>query len=187
MKQLLLFFSLYYILFIYSLDLKNRSSRVIVPLLHWKNEAINHIELMDNLLYPPGDSMKERIHSINKNPIYNFLHTYYRGYSAQNLKKYSRGLGVLMECSAMEDRDYSCLNEKYLMITPEGNLILNCIILMGVIIWNFFSVILLLFKLIAVISNLRCYMALWLFLYQIKYSRTEYHISVYLLYDRFSQ
>lgn len=82
----------------------------------WKTEAINHINRMDNLLYPPGGTVKSRSHLVKQHPIYNFLHTYYR-YSTKNIKKYSPGLGILME-DVVDDEDY--LNEKFLTTTSAG-------------------------------------------------------------------
>jgi hypothetical protein len=82
----------------------------------WKTEAINHIDRMDNLLYPPGGTVKSRSHLVKQHPIYNFLHTYYR-YSTKNIKKYSPGLGILME-DVVDDEDY--LNEKFLTTTSAG-------------------------------------------------------------------
>jgi hypothetical protein len=82
----------------------------------WKSEAINHVNTMDNLLYPPGGTVKSRSHLVKQHPIYNFLHTYYR-YSTKNIKKYSPGLGILMEDVAADD-DY--LNQRFLTTTPAG-------------------------------------------------------------------
>ena len=82
----------------------------------WKTEAIHHIDRMDNLLYPPGGTVKSRSHLVKQHPIYNFLHTYYR-YSTKNIKKYSPGLGILME-DVVDDEDY--LNEKFLTTTSAG-------------------------------------------------------------------
>ena len=83
----------------------------------WRSNAIDHVRFMEDLLYPPGDNMKVRVHQVRQHPIYNFLHTYYR-YSTKSIKKYSPGLGVMME--AVPDRALALLNEKYLKITPEG-------------------------------------------------------------------
>jgi hypothetical protein len=54
----------------------------------WLTAASEHKEQLQNLLYPkcvsPGgkevtkQSIKSRMHNVSKNPIYNFLHTYYR-------------------------------------------------------------------------------------------------------------
>ena len=83
----------------------------------WSSDAIDHVRFMEDLLYPPGDSMKVRLHQVKQHPIYNFLHTYYR-YSTKNIKKYSPGLGVIME--TVPDNELTFLNEKFLKITPEG-------------------------------------------------------------------
>lgn len=82
----------------------------------WKSEATNHIDAMDSLLYPPGGTVKSRSHLVKQHPIYNFLHTYYR-YSTKNIKKYSPGLGILMEDVAVDD-DY--LNTRFLTTTSAG-------------------------------------------------------------------
>lgn len=86
----------------------------------WKSEAINHIEEMDFLLYPPGVSLKARTHLVKQHPIYNFIHTYYR-YSTQNVKKYSPGLDIVMKVTDIDD-DSFYLNQKYLKMSAEGNL-----------------------------------------------------------------
>lgn len=82
----------------------------------WRSEAINHIDTMDILLYPPGGTVKSRSHLVKQHPIYNFLHTYYR-YSTKNIKKYSPGLGILMEDVAA-DNEY--LNQKFLQTSAAG-------------------------------------------------------------------
>jgi hypothetical protein len=86
----------------------------------WKSGAIDHIEEMDFLLYPPGVSLKARTHLVKQHPIYNFIHTYYR-YSTQNVKKYSPGLDIVMKVTDI-DEDSSYLNQKYLKMSAEGNL-----------------------------------------------------------------
>jgi hypothetical protein len=82
----------------------------------WKSEAINHVDTMDYLLYPPGGTVKSRSHLVKQHPIYNFLHTYYR-YSTKNIKKYSPGLGILME-NVKADEDF--LNQRFLTTTSAG-------------------------------------------------------------------
>lgn len=83
----------------------------------WSSNAIDHVRFMEDLLYPPGDNMKVRVHQVRQHPIYNFLHTYYR-YSTKSIKKYSPGLGIKME--AVPSSELAFLNEKFLKITPEG-------------------------------------------------------------------
>lgn len=83
----------------------------------WSSDAIDHVQIMEGLLYPPGESMKVRLHQVRQHPIYNFLHTYYR-YSTKSIKKYSPGIGIMME--TMPDGALALLNEKFLRITPEG-------------------------------------------------------------------
>lgn len=84
----------------------------------WRSEAINHIDTMDNLLYPPGGTVKSRSHLVKQHPIYNFLHTYYR-YSTKNIKKYSPGLGILM-VDVAADEEY--LNQKFLKTSAAGTI-----------------------------------------------------------------
>ena len=88
--------------------------------LDWKTEAVNHVRLMDDLLYPPGENIKTRTHLVKQHPIYNFLHTYYR-YSTKSIKRYSPGLGIVMEGVDKGKEDESNLNEKYLKTTARGN------------------------------------------------------------------
>lgn len=96
----------------------DRSSISVCSASLWKTEATDHIQIMDDLLYPPGDSLKARTHLVKQHPIYNFIHTYYR-YSTQNVKKYSPGLEILMKVTDIND-DCSYLNQKYLKTTSEG-------------------------------------------------------------------
>jgi hypothetical protein len=96
-----------------SLSLTRNAVRTVAD---WKSEAINHVNTMDNLLYPPGGTVKSRSHLVKQHPIYNFLHTYYR-YSTKNIKKYSPGLGILME-DVTADEDY--LNQRFLTTTSAG-------------------------------------------------------------------
>lgn len=83
----------------------------------WTSNAVDHVRFMEDLLYPPGDNMKVRVHQVRQHPIYNFLHTYYR-YSTKSIKMYSPGLGITME--AVPRSETTILNEKFLKITPEG-------------------------------------------------------------------
>lgn len=64
----------------------------------WHEQSINHRVSMENLLYPPanGKSLKERRYEVKFNPIFNFLHTYYR-YSSEELMTYSPGPFVNLE------------------------------------------------------------------------------------------
>jgi len=65
----------------------------------WKKDAQEHVLLMNDMLYPRSnthDSLKKRMHAVRANPVYNFLHTYYR-YSAEELKLYSEGLNAVLE------------------------------------------------------------------------------------------
>ncbi len=62
----------------------------------WSNAAINHRDVMLDLLYPPAKTFTRRKHMVHTHPIYNFLHRYYR-YSTQDLLAYSPGMGIMME------------------------------------------------------------------------------------------
>ena len=87
----------------------------------WKFDAADHIRRMDDLLYPPGESLKARTHLVKQHPIYNFIHTYYR-YSTQNIKKYSPGLGIMLTDFDQENiLDNTYLNEKYIKTTSSGS------------------------------------------------------------------
>lgn len=87
--------------------------------LDWRTEAVNHVRIMDDLLYPPGENIKARTHLVKQHPIYNFLHTYYR-YSTKSIKRYSPGLGIMMEGVSVGKEEESNLNEKYLKSTAGG-------------------------------------------------------------------
>ena len=79
-----------------------------VPLNTWINDANQHNEIMEKLLYPPytannrkvlaskARTLLARTHAASQNAIYNFIHNYYQ-FTAQELKKYSPGLGVVLE------------------------------------------------------------------------------------------
>ena len=98
-----------------SLNLKD----VAIPSSIWHADAIHHSSAIDNLLYPPGESLKARTHAIRYHPIYNFLHTYY-SYSVSNLKKYSPGFDSLLECdNSLSEVDQEYL--KYNLIKRKGN------------------------------------------------------------------
>lgn len=58
----------------------------------WRQDAAEHRAQMDALLYPPGASQRGRRHAVAQNPLYNFLHRYYR-YSSEEIMKYSPGMG----------------------------------------------------------------------------------------------
>jgi hypothetical protein len=76
----------------------------------WTELAQQHRSSMERLLYPDEGvcrsmlTLKERRHAVDKHPIYNFLHTYYR-YSAESLMKYSPGTGV--QLLGTDKRDFS--------------------------------------------------------------------------------
>ena len=76
----------------------------------WTDLAHKHRRSMERLLYPSeggegsGFTLKERRHAVDKHPIYNFLHTYYR-YSAESLMRYSPGPGV--QLLGTDKKDFS--------------------------------------------------------------------------------
>jgi len=100
----------------------------------WKHEAQVHASALDNLLYPsltaksrfqPKNSgsirkveTKIRTHLVSDNPIYNFLHSYYK-YSTADLKKYSPGISVAL-LGARPGVNLDILNEKYMAFNEEG-------------------------------------------------------------------
>ena len=73
-----------------------RTGGIKLSVSSWEHEAMLHEKELDSMLYPPGECLKIRQHTVKTNPIYNFLHTYYR-YSAKNLRYYSPGIDVVME------------------------------------------------------------------------------------------
>lgn len=100
----------------------------------WKREAQAHSSALDNLLYPslsaksrfqPKNSgsirkveTKIRTHLVSDNPIYNFLHSYYK-YSTVDLKKYSPGMSVQL-LDATPGANLNVLNEKYMTFNEAG-------------------------------------------------------------------
>jgi hypothetical protein len=68
----------------------------IVPLSEWFLKAEQHAMKIDSLLYPPGVTLKHRMHSAKSHPIFNFLWRYYR-FTASSLTRYSRGMGVILQ------------------------------------------------------------------------------------------
>lgn len=77
----------------------------------WRAEAVVHRKEMLQLLYPSlhaGDNnnLKYAVHAVDSNPIFNFLHTYYR-YPTNKVLNYSPGLGVQMEGVSVKDVHHS--------------------------------------------------------------------------------
>ena len=98
----------------------------------WRKEAVAHSLALDSLLYP-SSSAKSRFqpkrkqalhkpsvktHLVSDNPIYNFLHSYYK-YSTADLKKYSPGMSVTM-AGALPSADSDMLNEKFMSFNEIG-------------------------------------------------------------------
>lgn len=102
----------------------------------WLEEAYLHVKNIEEILYPsysaksssnPNSRKKYsselkvlniRTHLVYDNPIYNFLHSYYR-YSALDLKKYSPGLAVILEGARLADHS-DILNEKFMEFNAQG-------------------------------------------------------------------
>lgn len=105
--------------------IKNSSSSISVS--EWSLKAKNHALLLESLVYPPGDSLKNRMHLVTKHPIYNFLHSYYR-YSVKDLKKYSPGLNVLLE-EANEIHHEDLLINRCMQYNSNGLLYKNMTVL----------------------------------------------------------
>ena len=98
----------------------------------WRKEAVAHSMALDSLLYP-SSSAKSRFqpkrkqalhkpsvktHLVSDNPIYNFLHSYYK-YSTADLKKYSPGMSVTM-AGALPSAYSEILNEKFMTFSEIG-------------------------------------------------------------------
>lgn len=71
---------------------------------------------MVDLLYPPGNQLKERMHRVAKHPLYNFLHRYYR-YTVDDLLRYSSGLGVKLP--VQNARDLELVSSKFLTVQDD--------------------------------------------------------------------
>lgn len=92
-------------------SLPTRSGGIKLPVSSWEQEAMLHEKELDRMLYPPGECLKTRQHTVKTHPIYNFLHTYYR-YSAKNLRYYSPGIDVVMEAKKETSSSGSNSNSK---------------------------------------------------------------------------
>jgi len=110
----------------------NLKENVVLCEEEWRREAAAHSVALDTLLYP-SSSAKSRFqpkrkqalnkpsvktHLVSDNPIYNFLHSYYK-YSTADLKKYSPGLSVTM-AGAFPGADSDTLNEKFMTFNTVG-------------------------------------------------------------------
>lgn len=95
----------------------------IIPYNDWMISAYLHRQKMDNgLLYPqiPNKDLITRSHSISENPIYNFLHYYYR-YSSLELKLYSPGMNFALE--SLPSSSSILLIHKHMREIPNSNFI----------------------------------------------------------------
>ena len=104
----------------------------------WTEAARKHYAYMESILYPNLDSshafvtnnnhkesLKTRQHSVHLNPIYNFLHTYYK-YSAKELMRWSPGLGISIQDVCDKDfknynrnSNYGLLSNKYIQLVGD--------------------------------------------------------------------
>lgn len=89
-----------------------------IKLSDWTARAEMHASELNKLVYPSGDSLKSRMHLVSQDPIYNFLHSYYR-YSVKDLKKFSPGIDVLLEDADLVKHN-SFLIERLMTATSEG-------------------------------------------------------------------
>jgi len=90
-----------------------------IPRNIWLPLAESHANIVHNLLYPEGDTNKQRLHNTKQHPIYNFLHTYYR-YPIADLKKYSPGMNVILDDINDNDIDKYFIR-KYLYQEKENS------------------------------------------------------------------
>jgi hypothetical protein len=103
----------------------NNVGRLVFSKDQWSSMASTHAEILDMLMYPAlpkellalSDTIqqKKRMHSINMNPIHNFLHSYYQ-YSIQDISKFSPGLGIGMESYSSS----SWVHEKFITVKDNG-------------------------------------------------------------------
>jgi len=70
----------------------------ILPHFQWSKSALCHAHEIDRILYPTLQTlhMKNRMHAVQKHPVFNFIHSYYQ-FSGMELKTYSPGLGIFLE------------------------------------------------------------------------------------------
>eukprot|EP01039_Chlorochromonas_danica_P002700 gene2699-2950_t len=74
----------------------------VIPEETWREASRQHAAALNSLLYPPGGSKNQRQHSIRDNPLYNFLHRYYK-FSREEILRYSPGLGYGLEGVSQRD------------------------------------------------------------------------------------
>lgn len=98
----------------------------------WRREAALHSVAIDTLLYPSPSAKSKfqpkkkqalnkpsvKTHLVSDNPIYNFLHSYYK-YSTSDLKRYSPGLSVTL-VGAVPGLDGEILHDKFMTFSETG-------------------------------------------------------------------
>eukprot|EP01041_Mallomonas_annulata_P005090 gene5090-10186_t len=107
---------------LYSVSLSSKvriPNKTIIKQSDWHSAATDHRQIITDLLYPSNDlPEKQRHHLIATHPIYNFMHRYYR-FSANDLKKYSPGLGVTFETPISTDTsDSNLFHPRFLQHDP---------------------------------------------------------------------
>lgn len=97
----------------------------------WLPDASAHKEVMNDLLYPKfgrkkntniasDNNLKRRMHSVQSDPIYNFLHTYYR-YTTVELLQFSPGKSIFLE-GATKLAHGHLFSDEFIQYTDEGAL-----------------------------------------------------------------
>lgn len=98
----------------FAVTLSQKNSDInVIPRLQWIENSQKHVEAINELLFPPGASLKSRMHIVKEHPVYNFLHTYYR-YSYVEISKYSPGCEAILVDVC--DSDADLLSKKYLKV-----------------------------------------------------------------------
>lgn len=110
----------------------NSRESIVLSEEEWRKDAAAHSMALDSLLYPSLSAKSRfqpkrkqalnkpivRTHLVSDNPIYNFLHSYYK-YSTSDLKKYSPGMSVIM-AGASPGANADTLHEKYMTFNEFG-------------------------------------------------------------------
>jgi hypothetical protein len=94
-----------------------------IPYSVWNQAARNHLNRINDLLYPKieSKSLKFRSHAVSNHPIYNFLHSYY-SYSTEEIKTYSPGMGYALSNTAdFADSNRHHLIHKAMIKIPDCN------------------------------------------------------------------
>lgn len=90
----------------------------VIPEETWREASRQHAATLNSLLYPPGGSRSQRQHSIRDNPLYNFLHRYYK-FSREEILRYSPGVGYGLEGVSKRDIGQS-ISSQFLTLSPTG-------------------------------------------------------------------